>query len=138
MLRKILNVFITKKSNQCKTSCTLKIDVYEIPNNKHIRNCFSKYELLFQDQANSSSDRSKILILQSSIPTTFLLPLPFLFNFAPAYWNLSSTQSPSCSSSASLFFPSPFNYMPPQVLDIPNHMTSQTNQIYYQATSRSK
>ena len=91
VLRKILDVFITKKSNQCKTSCTLNIDVYKIPNNKHIRNFFSKYELLFQDQANSSSDGSKILILQSSIPTTFLLPLPFLFNFTIACWNLPST-----------------------------------------------
>ena len=33
-------VFITKKFTQCKTSCTLKIDVFEIPDNKNIGKLF--------------------------------------------------------------------------------------------------
>ena len=57
MLRKILEkVFITKKFTQYKTSRTLKIDVFEIPDNKNIEKLFSKYELVFLDQTNSNSD----------------------------------------------------------------------------------
>ena len=37
MLRKILEkVFITKNFTQCKTSRTLKIDLFEIPDDKNI------------------------------------------------------------------------------------------------------
>ena len=62
VLWKILEkVFITKKSTQCKTSRTLKLDGFEIPDNKNIGKLFSKYELLFLDQANSSFDPSQIL-----------------------------------------------------------------------------
>ena len=57
------NVFITKKFSQCKTSRTLKIDGFEIPDNKIIGKLFSKYKVLFLDQANSSSHPSQILIL---------------------------------------------------------------------------
>ena len=53
-----------KKFTQCKTSHTLKIDVFEIPDNKNIGKLFSKYEPLFLDQANFSSDASQTLILQ--------------------------------------------------------------------------
>ena len=38
--------FITNKLTQCKTSRTLKIDVFEISYNKNIGNLFPKYELL--------------------------------------------------------------------------------------------
>ena len=70
MLQKILEkVFITKKFTQCKTSCSLKIDVFEIPDNKNIEKLFSKYELLPLDQAHSSYDASQILILQFPIQT---------------------------------------------------------------------
>ena len=66
MLQKILEkVFITKKFTQCKTSCSLKIDVFEIPDNKNIEKLFSKYELLPLDQAHSSYDASQILIRTS-------------------------------------------------------------------------
>ena len=44
-------IFITKKFTQCKTSCSLKIDVIEIPHNKNIETLFTKYELLFLDNA---------------------------------------------------------------------------------------
>ena len=37
---------------------------------------FSKYELLFLDQANFSSDPPQILIQQFSIPRAFLPPSP--------------------------------------------------------------
>ena len=40
---------------QYKTFCTLKIDVFKIPDNKNIGILFTKYELRFLDQANSSS-----------------------------------------------------------------------------------
>ena len=53
-----------EKFTQCKTSHTLKIDVFEIPDNKNIGKLFSKYEPLFLDQANFSSDASQTLILQ--------------------------------------------------------------------------
>ena len=65
-------VFITKKFTHCKTLRTLKIDGFEIPDNKNIGKLFLKYELLFLDQANSSSDPSQILILQIPIPRASL------------------------------------------------------------------
>ena len=43
VLRKILEkVFITKKCIQRKTSHTLKIDVFELPDNKNVEKLFSK------------------------------------------------------------------------------------------------
>ena len=132
VLRKILEkVFITKKFTQCKTSCMLITDVFEIGK------LFSKYELLFLDQANSSSDPSQILILQFSIPRDFLSPLLFLLSFALAKRNLSSTQSSSCSSSVPLFCPNPFDHMSAQALDILKHMVSYASHIHYQAISKS-
>ena len=56
--------FITKKYTQSKASHTLKIDVFKLLDNKNIGKLFSKYEPLFLDQADSSSDTSQILILQ--------------------------------------------------------------------------
>ena len=138
VLRKILEkVFITKKFTQCKTSCMLITDVFEIPSNRHIGKLFSKYELLFLDRANSSSDPSQILILQFPIPRDFLPPLLFLLNFALAKRNSSSTQSSSCSSSVPLFCPNPFDHMSAQALDILKHMVSYANHIHYQAISKS-
>ena len=85
MLRKILEkVFITKKFTQCKTSRTLKIDVFEMSDNKNFEKLFSKYELLFLDQANSSSNPSQILIQQFPIPRASLPPSPSLPNFTSA------------------------------------------------------
>ena len=52
------NVFITWKFAHYKTSHTLKLVVFKIPDNKNIGKLFSKYELLFLDQANSSSNAS--------------------------------------------------------------------------------
>ena len=51
-------VFITYKFIQGKISGALKIDVFKIPDNKHIGKLFSKYELLFLLTANSNSDPS--------------------------------------------------------------------------------
>ena len=52
MLQKVLEkIFITKKFTQCKTSCTININVIEIPHNKNIVALFSKYELIFLGQA---------------------------------------------------------------------------------------
>ena len=53
LLRNLLNV---------KHPRTLKIDAIEIQDNKNIGKLFSKYELLFLDQTNSSSDASQMLI----------------------------------------------------------------------------
>ena len=68
----LVKVYITKKLTQCKTSLTLSIDGFDISDNKYIGKSFSKYELLFLDQANSGSDPSQILILQFPIPRASL------------------------------------------------------------------
>ena len=75
VLQKILEkVFITNKFTRWETSRSLKIDEFEIPYNKNIGKSFSKYELLFLDQAYSSSDPSQILILQFPILRVPCLP----------------------------------------------------------------
>ena len=125
LVQKILEqVFITTKITQCKTSCTLKIDVFEIPDNKNIGKLLSKFELLFLNQASYSSDSSQILILQFLKPRAFLSPSPFLSNFTLAIWNSPSTPSSSCSSTVSLFCPTLFNQMPSKIMDITNPMPS--------------
>ena len=77
-------VFIAEKFTQCKMSRTLKTDVFEMPDNEIIRKLFSKFELLFMDQANSSSDSSQTLIQQFPIPRASLYPSPSLSSFTPA------------------------------------------------------
>ena len=52
------NVFITEKLAHYKTSRTLKCDVFKIPDNKNIEKLFSKYEVIFLDQASSGSNPS--------------------------------------------------------------------------------
>ena len=52
------NVFITQKFTHYKTSRTLKLAVFKIPNNKNIGKLLLKYELLVLNQANSSSNLS--------------------------------------------------------------------------------
>ena len=68
------NVFITQKFTHYKTSRTLKLDVLKISDNENTEKLFLKYEQLFLDQANSSSNPSQILILQLPIRRTSLLP----------------------------------------------------------------
>ena len=67
------NFCITKKCTRYILSSALKTDVFEIPDNKNIGKLFPKYELLFLDQAKSSSDPSEILILQFPIPRALCL-----------------------------------------------------------------
>ena len=50
------------------------MDVFEIPGNKNIAKLFSKYKLLFLNQANSCSDPSQILMLQFPTPGASLPP----------------------------------------------------------------
>ena len=108
VLQKILEkVFINKKFTQCKTSRTLQINVFEITDNKNIWKLFPKYELLFLDQADYSSDPSEILILQFTTLRAFLPPSSSLSNFILINRNPSSTQSSSCFSSVSQFFSYP-------------------------------
>ena len=52
------NVTITWKFTHYKTSRILKLDIFKIPDKKNIGKLFSKCELLFLDQANSSSNPS--------------------------------------------------------------------------------
>ena len=52
------NVFITQKFTHYKTSRTLKPDAFKIPDNQSIGKLFSKYELLFLNEANSISNPS--------------------------------------------------------------------------------
>ena len=80
----ILEVFIIKKFTQCETLHTLKIDLFEIPDNKNIGKLFSKFELLFLDQANSRSDPSQTLMLRFPIFTATLSPSPSHSNFTLA------------------------------------------------------
>ena len=139
MLRKILEkVFSAKKFTQCKISCTLKIDVFKIPDNINIGKLISKNELLFLDQANSSSDPSQILIQQFPIPRAPLPVSPSLSIFNLAYWNPSSTPSSPCSTLLSLFCNILSYHAPQQVLKKPDHMPRQANQIYFQAICRSE
>ena len=50
LLRKILEkTFVTKKCTQWKTSHHLKLDAFEVLDNKNIRKLFSKYETFFLD-----------------------------------------------------------------------------------------
>ena len=106
--RKILEkVFVTKKFTQCKALHTLKIDVFEIPDNKKIGKFFPKYKLLFLDQANFSSHPSQKLILQFCIHRASLPSSPSLSSFTLASWNTLSIQYSSCSSSISLFCATP-------------------------------
>ena len=105
LLQKILEkVFVTKKCTNCKTSHTLKTDVFELPDNKDIRKLFSKYELFFPNQSNFSSNSFQILILQHLIPWVSLPSFLSLLNFTLVNWNPSSTQYSWCSSSFSPFF----------------------------------
>ena len=53
------NIFITQKFTHYKTLQTLKFDIFKIPDNKNIGKSFSKYELVFLDQANSTSNPLK-------------------------------------------------------------------------------
>ena len=138
MLQKILEkIFVNKKFNQQKTPRTLQINLFEIPDNKNIWKLFSKYELLFLDQANSSSDPPQIFILHFPTRRASLPPSPSLSEFTIANWNTFLTQSSSCFSSVLLFCPTPFDHTSSQVLDKPSHMPRQANQIYYQSIYRS-
>ena len=69
-------------SLQC-TPHVLKIYLFELPDNKNTGTFFSKYELLFPNQANSSSDPFQILILQHH---------PYIF---PASLNISGWFCPA-------------------------------------------
>ena len=62
----------------------LKTDVFKLPNNKNTGKLFSKYELLFLDKGNFSSNPFQVLLLQYSIPKAYLSPLPSLSNFTLA------------------------------------------------------
>ena len=70
LLKILAKVFIINKFTQCKTSRSLKINVFEITNNKTIAKLFSEYELLLFNQANFSSDPSQTLILRFPMPRT--------------------------------------------------------------------
>ena len=75
MRKKLEKDFIFKKSTQRKTLHTLKMDLFQLPDNKIIGKLFSKYELFYLYQANFSSDPSQIGILQFCIPRKLpLLP----------------------------------------------------------------
>ena len=100
---KMCYVFVNTKITQYKTSPTLQIDVFVIRNKKNSGKLFSKYELLFLDQANTSSDPCQILILQFHTLRASLPPLPSLSYFTLVNWNPSLTKLSSCSPSVPLF-----------------------------------
>ena len=98
MLRKILvKFFITNKITKCKTSCSLKFNVFEIADNNNIAKLFSKYELFLLYQANFSSNPSQTLIQRFPMPRAsynpqyvlYWLPyfvLPHSTNYQHKYW----------------------------------------------------
>ena len=102
--------------------------IIKILNNKNM-NCFSWVKLISVlihfKYCNYNIHRASLLLLQS--PSNFTLA-----NYIP-----SSTQSSSYSSSVSLFCATQFNHTP-QLLDIPNHIPIQANQICYQAIYKSQ
>ena len=98
---------------------------------KMLESCFQNKNS-FLDHVNFSSDPSQILAIQYPIPRACL---PSNFNLAN--WSCSSIQSPTCSSSVSLFCRTPCKHTP-QLLNIPNHVPSQANQFFYQAICKSK
>ena len=73
------------KMTQYKTSHTLKFDLFELPDKlvitTYFGKLFSKYEILFLDQSNFSSNTFQILLLQYTIPRASPPPLPSLLNF---------------------------------------------------------
>ena len=147
MLWKILEkiLILDKTFTRCKkTSRTLQIIIFKIPDNfrntgyyQNIEKLFSKYEEFLLDQVNSSSDTSQILILQFPTSRPSLPLSPSLSYFTLPNWNPSSTQASSHSSPVSLYCPIPFDHTPSQLLDKLNHMRSLANQISYQAIYRS-
>ena len=109
--------------SQSKNSCTLKIYVFEIPDNKNIGYLFSKYKLLSLGQANSSFDLSQMLTLRFTIPRASLPPSPsFPHQFLPKPTKISFQHNP-CHVLLSIFCPTSFPLAPPQVLDIPKYQT---------------
>ena len=97
----------------------LKIDVFEIPDNENIGKLFSKYELPFLDQANSSCYPSQILILRFPIPrasqplslSPTISPLPPSSNFTLGNWNTLQHNPHNVLHSVSLFCPPLFATM---------------------------
>ena len=136
VLRKILEKdFNINRCTQC-TPHVLKIDVFELPDKKNIGKLFSKYKLLFPNQASSRSDPSQILILQHLISVSSLPSSPSLLILSQKTEN-PLKQSSSCSSLVSLSLPTLFNPTP-QVLDIQKNVPSQANIIYYHAYTNHK
>ena len=70
-----------RSSSLIRNLLNVKFNVFKIPDNKNIGKLFSKYEMLYLDQANSSSDPSQILILQFPTPRASLSPSSSLSNF---------------------------------------------------------
>ena len=94
-----------------------------VPPNKSIEKLFSKYELLFLDQANSSTYPPEILILYFPITENFLQHNPHHVFHRFTYFPIG---------------PISFDHTPPQVLDIPNHMPSQGKLYADHSTLRAK
>ena len=133
----LLNVFITKKFTQCKTSCPLMYLMYsKYQIIKILSNCFRSINCSSWIKLIPVLIHLKYWYYHSPYLELPFLPHHFCLVFKLANWK-SLTQPSSYFSSVSLFSPNPFDHMPSQVLDITNYMPSQTNQIYYQAISRS-
>ena len=88
MQRKILErVFITKKFTQCKTSRTLKIDLFETPDNKNIGKLFSRYEIFSWTKLILVLIHLKYWYYNFPIPRLSLPPSPSQSNFTQANQN---------------------------------------------------
>ena len=111
--------------------------MFELPDNKNIGKLVSKHDLFSLDQANFSSDPSQILILQYPHPCNFPASLAISVKFCPGQLkSLFNAILIMFFIGFPIFFSTPFDHML-QLLDIQNHMSTQANQIYYQAIYKS-
>ena len=133
-----------KKCTQFKISHTLKTDVFQLLDNKNVRKLFPNYETFFLDQAIIKMLENCFLIMKRF---SWIKLIQVLIHLKYWYYNspsqdllcllhhLFNTIS-SCSSLVFPFCPTQFDHTP-QVLDMPNHMSSQATQIYSQVIYRS-
>ena len=128
-MQKILKKsLITRKYIHCKILHTIKSDVFKLPNNKNIENLFSKYELFSLDQKLFSLD---LIYLKYWCCNTPCLELPYVpQNLCKTILWLTKIRLYCYPNHALCWLPNffliPF-HQTPQLLNILNHMSSQSN-----------
>ena len=88
---------------------------------KILKNCFRSMNCFFWIKLILVLIHLKYWYYNSSYAELPYLP-HHICQMLPQPTETLSTQTSSCSSSFSIFSPTPFNHKPPHVLDIPNHI----------------